>query len=104
MNRKKARKKATELVSQMTLEEKASQLRYEAPPPTTGGMKRSTELPAPDRPQFSRRQLDLAPLLTPNFWDRLQIPLLPKVVPNTMHIPRKKTVTFTKVLPSGRQT
>ena len=111
MDRKKARKKATELVSQMTLEEKASQLRYDAPaikrlgiPPTTGGMKRSTELPAPDRPQFSRRQLDLAPLLTPNFWDRLQIPLLPKVVPNTMHIPRKKTVTFTKVLPSGRQT
>ena len=102
MDRKKARKKATELVSQMTLEEKASQLRYDAP--TTGGMKRSTELPAPDRPQFSRRQLDLAPLLTPNFWDRLQIPLLPKVVPNTMHIPRKKTVTFTKVLPSGRQT
>ena len=111
MDRKKARKKATELVSQMTLEEKASQLRYDAPaisglasPPTTGGMKRSTELPAPDRPQFSRRQLDLAPLLTPNFWDKLQIPLLPKVVPNTMHIPRKKTVTFTKVLPSGRQT
>ena len=100
MDRKKARKKATELVSQMTLEEKASQLRL----PTTGGMKRSTELPVPDRPQFSRRQLDLAPLLTPNFWDRLQIPLLPKVVPNTMHIPRKKTVTFTKVLPSGRQT
>ena len=31
MNRKKARKKATELVSQMTLEEKASQLRYDAP-------------------------------------------------------------------------
>lgn len=111
MDRKKARKKATELVSQMTLEEK--QVSYAmthlqssglASPPTTGGMKRSTELPAPDRPQFSRRQLDLAPLLTPNFWDKLQIPLLPKVVPNTMHIPRKKTVTFTKVLPSGRQT
>ena len=99
MDRKKARKKATELVSQMTLEEKASQLRYDA-----GGMKRSTELPVPDRPQFSRRQLDLAPLLTPNFWDRLQIPLLPKVVPNTMHIPRKKTVTFTRGLPSGHQT
>ena len=31
MDRKKARKKATELVSQMTLEEKASQLRYDAP-------------------------------------------------------------------------
>ncbi len=52
MDRKKARKKATELVSQMTLEEKASQLRYDAPaielasPPTTGGMKRSTELPS----------------------------------------------------------
>ena len=98
MDRKKARKKATELVSQMTLEEKASQLRYDAP-----AIKR-LGIPAPDRPQFSRRQLDLAPLLTPNFWDRLQIPLLPKVVPNTMHIPRKKTVTFTKVLPSGRQT
>ena len=105
MDRKKARKKATELVSQMTLEEKASQLRYDLGfLPTTGGMKRSTELPVPDRPQFSRRQLDLAPLLTPNFWDRLQIPLLPKVVPNTMHIPRKKTVTFTRGLPSGHQT
>ena len=43
--------------------------------PTTGGMKRSTELPVPDRPLFSRRQLDLAPLLTPHFLDRLQIPL-----------------------------
>ena len=31
MDRKKARKKATELVSQMTLAEKASQLRYDAP-------------------------------------------------------------------------
>ena len=31
MNREEARKKATELVSQMTLEEKASQLRYDAP-------------------------------------------------------------------------
>ena len=31
MDRKKARKKATELVSQMTLEQKASQLRYDAP-------------------------------------------------------------------------
>ena len=107
MDRKKARKKATELVSQMTLEEKASQLRYDAPAIKRLGIPaynwRSTELPAPDRPQFSRRQLDLAPLLTPNFWDRLQIPLPPKVVPNTMHIPRKKTVTFTKVLPSGRQ-
>ena len=102
MDRKKARKKATELVSQMTLEEKASQLRYDAP--AIKRLKRSTELPVPDRPQFSRRQLDLAPLLTPNFWDRLQIPLLPKVVPNTMHIPRKKTVTFTRGLPSGHQT
>ena len=31
MNREEARKKATELVNQMTLEEKASQLRYDAP-------------------------------------------------------------------------
>ena len=31
MNREEARKKATELVSKMTLEEKASQLRYDAP-------------------------------------------------------------------------
>lgn len=31
MNREKARKRAEELVSQMTLEEKASQLRYNAP-------------------------------------------------------------------------
>ena len=103
MDRKKARKKATELVSQMTLAEKASQLRYDAP-----AIKR-LGIPAYNwwneaLHGVARRQLDLAPLLTPNFWDRLQIPLLPKVVPNTMHIPRKKTVTFTKVLPSGRQT
>ena len=31
MNRIEARKKAEELVSQMTLEEKASQLKYDAP-------------------------------------------------------------------------
>lgn len=31
MNREAARKKAQELVSQMTVEEKASQLRYDAP-------------------------------------------------------------------------
>ena len=31
MNRDEARKKAQELVSKMTLEEKASQLRYDAP-------------------------------------------------------------------------
>ena len=111
MDRKKARKKATELVSQMTLEEKASQLRYDAPaikrlgiPAYNWWNEALHGVAVPDRPQFSRRQLDLAPLLTPNFWDRLQIPLLPKVVPNTMHIPRKKTVTFTRGLPSGHQT
>ena len=32
MNRDEARKKAQELVSKMTLEEKASQLKYDAPP------------------------------------------------------------------------
>lgn len=32
MNRKEAREKAKALVAQMTLEEKASQLRYDAPP------------------------------------------------------------------------
>ena len=111
MDRKKARKKATELVSQMTLEEKASQLRYDAPaikrlgiPAYNWWNEALHGVARAGQAQFSRRQLDLAPLLTPNFWDRLQIPLLPKVVPNTMHIPRKKTVTFTKVLPSGRQT
>ena len=31
-NREEARKKAKELVAQMTLEEKASQLKYDAPP------------------------------------------------------------------------
>lgn len=46
MNRDEARKKAQELVSKMTLEEKASQLRYDAPaikrlgvPAYIGGMK-----------------------------------------------------------------
>ena len=92
MDRKKARKKATELVSQMTLEEKASQLRYDAPAIKRLGI-----------PAYNWWNEALHGV-TPNFWDRLQIPLLPKVVPNTMHIPRKKTVTFTKVLPSGRQT
>ena len=46
-NREKARKQAQALVSQMTVEEKASQLRYDAPaierlgiPAITGGEKR----------------------------------------------------------------
>ena len=109
MDRKKARKKATELVSQMTLAEKASQLRYDAPAIKRLGIPAynwwNEALHGVARAgQATIFPQAIGPLLTPNFWDRLQIPLLPKVVPNTMHIPRKKTVTFTKVLPSGRQT
>ena len=70
-----------------------------ASPPTTGGMKRSTELPAPDQATVFPQAIGLgATFDTELLEDRLQIPLLPKVAPNTMHIPRKKTVTFTKGL------
>ena len=47
-------------------------------PPTTGGMRRSTELPAPDKPLFFHRPSDLALPLTPNFLERSQIQQLPK--------------------------
>ena len=48
-------KRARELVGQMTLEEKASQLRFDAPgtwvsPDITGGMKGSTESPGQEPP------------------------------------------------------
>lgn len=69
-----ARKKATELVNQMTLEEKASQARYDAPAikrlgirSTAGGTKLSTESHAPARQLFSHKQSALELLLTQSF-------------------------------------
>lgn len=63
MNRDEARKKAQELVSRMTLEEKASQLRYDAPAikdlesrHITGGMRDFMAWPERDRQLFFLRQ------------------------------------------------
>ena len=60
MNREEAKKKAEVLVARMTLEEKASQLRYDAPaikrlgiPAYTGGMRDFTVLPEQGRQRFS---------------------------------------------------
>ena len=112
MDREEARKKATELVSQMTLEEKASQLRYDAPAIKRLGIPAYNWWNEALHGVARAGQATVFPQAiglgatfdTELLEDRLQIPLLPKVVPNTMHIPRKKTVTFTKGLPSGRQT
>ena len=66
MNRTEARKRAKELVAKMTVEEKASQLRYDAPAIerlvfrlTIGGMRRFTALQEPAQQQCSRRLLVL---------------------------------------------
>ena len=61
MNRDEARKKAQELVSRMTLEEKSSQLRYDAPAikrlgHITGGMRDFMAWPERDRQLFFLRQ------------------------------------------------
>ena len=74
MNREEARKKATELVNQMTLEEKQAScvmtLRRSsdwASRLTTGGTKLSTESHAPARQLFSHKQSALELLLTQSF-------------------------------------
>ena len=66
MDRKEARRKAQELVMKMTIEEKASQLRYDSPgisrlgipDNTIGGMKGYMELRERELQQFFRRQLE----------------------------------------------
>ena len=62
MDRKEARRKAQELVMKMTIEEKASQLRYD----TIGGMKGYMELRERELQQFFRRQLEWPPHLMKN--------------------------------------
>ena len=66
---KRLEKKATELVSQMTLEEKASQLRYDAPAIKRLGIlaynwwnEALHGVARAGQATISRRQLDLAPL------------------------------------------
>ena len=68
MDRKEARRKAQELVMKMTIEEKASQLRYDSPGIsrlgiTIGGMKGYMELRERELQQFFRRQLEWLPHL-----------------------------------------
>ena len=67
MDRKEARRKAQELVMKMTIEEKASQLRYDSPglgfQNTIGGMKGYMELRERELQQFFRRQLEWLPHL-----------------------------------------
>ena len=66
MDRKEARRKAQELVMKMTIEEKASQLRYDSPGNTIGGMKGYMELRERELQQFFRRQLEWPPHLMKN--------------------------------------
>ena len=56
MDRKEARRKAQELVMKMTIEEKASQLRYDSPGISRLGRERELQ-------QFFRRQLEWPPHL-----------------------------------------
>ncbi len=70
MNRDEARKKAQELVSKMTLEEKASQLRYDAPAikrlgvPAYNWWNEGLHGVASSRQLYFRRQLAWLPHLT----------------------------------------
>ena len=73
MDRKTAAAKAKALVSQMTLEEKMSQMLYKSLPfpgwesmSTTGGMKPSTVWPGPVRPPASPRPSAWPPCSTTN--------------------------------------
>ena len=111
MDRKKARKKATELVSQMTLEEKASQLRYDAPaikrlgiPAYNWWNEALHGVARAGQATIFPQAIGLGATFDTELLGQIADTIATEVVPNTMHIPRKKTVTFTKVLPSGRQT
>ena len=110
MDRKKARKKATELVSQMTLEEKASQLRYDAPAIKRLGIPAYNWWNEALHGVARAGQATIFPQaigLGATFDTELLGQIADTIATEgraKYNIPRKKTVTFTKVLPSGRQT
>lgn len=94
MNREEAKKKAEALVARMTLEEKASQLRYDAPAikdwefrRITGGMRDFTVLPEQGRQRFFHRQSEWRQLLTGKVWQRWPVSWQQRAEQSIMHIP-----------------
>lgn len=94
MNREEAKEKAEVLVARMTLEEKASQLRYDAPvikrlgiPAYTGGMRDFTVLPEQGRQRFFHRRSEWRQLLIGKVWQRWPVSWQQRAEQSIMHIP-----------------
>ena len=105
----KTRKYAKELVSQMTLEEKMSQMLYESPaierlgiPAYTGGMKRCTEWQEQVWQLYFRRRLGLRQHFIRSFCIRLQMRYQQKAGQSSMNFPNVEIMESIKDLPSGR--
>ena len=105
MNRQEAVRRATELVEQMSVEELASQLRFDADEiphlDTTGGMKACTVLQEQAQLPFFHRQLVLEQPLMKNCWSGSELPFLQRQEPNTMKMKNMKTGIFIRESHSG---
>lgn len=108
MNRQEAVRRATELVEQMSVEELASQLRFDADEfhiwiflNTTGGMKACTVLQEQAQLPFFHRQLVLEQPLMKSCWSGSELPFLQRQEPNTMKMKNMKTGIFIRESHSG---
>ena len=108
--RAEARKKAEKLVSQMTLLEKASQLKYDAAPVKRLGVPAynywNEALHGVARAGVATmfpQAIAMAAVFDDEEMKKLAISLQLREEQNTMHILQKKTEIFTRVLLSGPQ-